>query len=166
MSEVVFAYPLLSIPADFRPIPILSLFGKTVLFLHVGFPVHSKVLPRPAQSRHTKQKHNPSLLHSESKNCLIQLRDRFAIESATRHLCSLLLRSSCCWFPSLLLHVLPSSSHCFSCFSSYVCLWCSCLFRCFLLRSFLLLLVVLVVSVQASFSKVLFESAARNRRSK
>ena len=121
-------------------------------------PVHSKVLSRPAPRRAT-QNHGPSLHHSE-KQCSIQLRGRFAIESATRHLCFLLSRWSCVFVSVVDVAFALFVVAFFSCFCSDVFLWCSCLFRCFLL------LVFFGEVGWSSFSKVLFESAARNRRSK
>ena len=72
-----------------------------------------KCCPGVLQSRQTTQKQGPSLHHGEKKRS-IQLRGRFAIERATRHLCFLLLRSSCFLFPSSMLHVFPLSSFLFS----------------------------------------------------
>ena len=50
--------------------------------------------------------------------------------------------------------------------ASDVCRWCSCLFRCFLSLSCLLLLACFCNVGRGNVSKVLFQSAARNRRSK
>ena len=110
-------------------------------------PVHSKVLPGPAPEPPNHAKHGPSLHHSE-KSCSLQLPGRFALKSAARNLCfcfCVLFRFRFC---------------------SFVCLWCSCLFRCLLVRSFLRLLVFFGNVSRGNFSKVLFESAARNRHSK
>ena len=128
-------------------------------------PVHSKVLPRraPEPPNHAKAWPKPASRREK------------LLEPASWPLCDRKCNLTSAFFASafVMFFVSVVDVACSSFvvafvfrFCSYVCLWCSCLFRCLLVRSFLLRGVFFCNVGRGNFSKELFESAARNRRSK